>query len=112
MDEGNLPPSEDEPDNVEYKRQAALIGKQGDFTSERADGKACNLEKLKAERYAYDGTAEQQPANKIHQGDCKTAENKPENISYQTHMSTTLLVSDWLCRMPAAPACGIAASFS
>ena len=108
MDEGNLPPSENEPDNVEYKRQAALVGKQGHFTAERADCKACNLEKLKSEWYTYDGTAEQKPAYKIHQGDCKTAENEPENISYQTHMSTTLLVSDWLCRMPAAPACGIA----
>ena len=53
MEDSYLPPSGEYPDYVETDLKAAGIRHHFDIPSERTEGKACQFEKLDAERYAH-----------------------------------------------------------
>ena len=71
-----------DPYHIHYDRKtAAVIGIGLDVVSERPEGKAGQLYELKAERYAYDGDAEQKSYDKVINADDESAQQEPEDIS-------------------------------
>ena len=82
MDYGNLPPSQQNPDEVHHRRQAArLAWAVNQFMAERPQGVGAQLEKLYSEWYAHDGNAHHKAYYIVNQSDYKTSQNQPENVA-------------------------------
>ena len=82
VDEGNLPPAEEYPDEVHHHRYAArFIGAVHQLVAEGPEGVSAQLEELYAKGYADDCDAHQQTDDVVYQGDDDTAEDEPNDVA-------------------------------
>ena len=86
VEDGDLPPSQENPDQVHHNRDAArLVGSIHQFMTEGPKGIGPQFKKLHAKGDADDGDAHQKADDIIDQGDDKAAQNKPEYVAKEFH---------------------------
>lgn len=82
VDDGNLPPSQENPDEVHHDGQAArLIRAVHQLMAKRPEGVGAQLEELDAKRNADNADTHQQPYDVVYNGDKDTAEDEPEYVA-------------------------------
>ena len=87
VEEGYLPPAEEDPDEVHHGRYTAgLVGAIDKFMAERPEGIGSQHEELDAEGYADDGDAHQKAHDEVDEGDNDSTQNQPEDITEKFHM--------------------------
>ena len=86
VNEGDLPPSKENPKKIHNNGQAARIVRAADdIVSERPEGVGAEFEELHAERNADDGDAHQQAIEVVQDGCNQAAEQQPKNIAEKFH---------------------------
>ena len=86
VEEGDLPPACQDPDQVHRHGNAAgFIGPVNEFVPERPEGVPPQFEELDAERDADKGDAHHESDQKVEQGDEQAAEQQPQKISKGSH---------------------------
>ena len=87
---GNLPPAQQDPDDVHDNRQAVgLIGAVHQFMAERPEGVSPQFEQLHAKRNTDDGDAHHQTDDEVDDGNQDAAKDEPENVAECFHISQT-----------------------
>mgnify|MGYP003291658056 FL=1 len=81
MDSGNLPPSENDPQDVECGGEATFRGIHDHFLAERPECQKAELEQLDSERDSDDGNTHYQSSEKIHYRGYQPSEEEPDDIS-------------------------------
>lgn len=86
VDDGNLPPSQQDPDEVHNNGQASrFLRTVYQFMAERPEGIGAQFEELHTEGDPDDGDAHQKPHEIIDEGDEDSAEDEPEDVSDKIH---------------------------
>lgn len=86
MDDCNLPPSANNPQDIEDGAQTAReLGRLHDGMAERHQGENAEFKHLDAERDANDCDAHEESGHKIKQRRDDSSKNKPENVSENVH---------------------------
>jgi hypothetical protein len=82
MDNSYLPPPEQNPDEVHYRREAPrLTGTVHQFVTERPEAVSPEFEQLDAKRNTHEGNAHQQAHDEVKYGHKDTAEKQPEYVT-------------------------------
>ena len=86
VEDGDLPPAEQDPDEVHHHRHAArLVGTVHQLMAERPEGVGPQFEKLDAKGDADDGDAQHEPHDVVNQGDDESAQDEPEDVAEELH---------------------------
>ena len=105
MDDGDLPPAQQDPDQVHDDGKAArFAGLVHQLVSERAQRIAAQLEQLNAERNADDGDAHQKPHDEIDDSHEDTPEYEPQKIAEKVHFRSRVSICEKSSMMISAPA--------
>ena len=92
VDQGDLPPAQQDPEEVHHRGQAAgLPGAVHQLVAEGPEGVAAEFEELDAEGDADDGDAHHQPHEEIDQRDEQAAEHEPDQITEKFHNKTKII---------------------
>lgn len=82
MCQGDPDPAEENPDDIEYRRQAARLSRHfPDLPAERKECQKANLETLNAKRYSDNGNTKCQAGNHVLNKDQKSPENEPDDVA-------------------------------
>ena len=89
VQDGDLPETEQDPDEVHRRGQAARLGgPEHQLMTEGPERVRAQFEELHAERDADDEHAHQQPYDIVDQRDDQSAEDQPKDISEEFHVVT------------------------
>ena len=82
MQEGNLPPAREDPEEVHHDGQAArLVGLVHHLVSERPQRIRSQLKQLNTKGNADDGDAHDEPHHIINEGNDDTSQEEPEDVA-------------------------------
>lgn len=86
VDNGNLPPAEQDPEQVHHRGEATGLARPEDHRmAERPESKRPQLEELQPERNPDDGHAHHQAHDEIQDRNDEAAEEQPEDIAEKSH---------------------------